>query len=87
MRAIFGDDFVAAFARDGDSADVAEAPQAVIVVRAPGQLHDLERAAEIDVQAAFFGFAVQRGGAVDHGVRGMNQAIVIVAVQAETGAT
>ena len=57
-RVVFLDDFVRALAGYGYRADVAEAAQAVLVTGALGELDDFESAAQIYVEAAFFGFAV-----------------------------
>ncbi len=82
-RSVFGDDFVAARARHGDGGDLAEAAQAVGVLRAAGQLRDFQRAAQIHVEAAFFGFAIERRGAVNHRLGRSHQARVFGGVQAE----
>ena len=42
------------------------------------QLHHLQRAAQIHVEAAFFGFAIQRRGAVNHRIGGADQLVVFV---------
>ena len=57
----------------GDRAHVAEAPQAVLVARAHGELNHFQRAAKVHVQAAFFRFAIERCGAMNHGIRGAHQ--------------
>ncbi len=66
--AIFADHFVAAVPGHSHRADLAEPPQAVGIVRAAGQLHDLERAAKVDVQAALFGLAIERSRAMEDGI-------------------
>ena len=71
-------------ARHGDGRNLAEAAQAVRVLRAASQLRDFERAAQIDVEAAFFGFAVERCGAVNHRLGRADQARVFGGVQPET---
>ena len=70
---VFLDHFVGALAGNGDGAHVAEAAQAVIVARAHRQLNHFERAAQIHVEAAFLRFAIQRCGAMNHGIGGADQ--------------
>ena len=70
---------------NGDGADVAEAAQAVIVARAHGELDHFERPAKVHIQAAFLRFAIERGGAMDHGIGGADERAVIVLGQAEAG--
>ena len=65
---VFLDDFVLAVAGDGDRRDMRKAPQAVMILRAPGELNDFQSAAEIHVQALFFGFAVERSRAMYDGI-------------------
>ena len=72
-----------ALAGDGDSADVAEAAQSVIIAGARGELNDFERAAEIHVEAALFGFAIQRGGAMNDGVGGVHERGIFIVREAE----
>ncbi len=86
-RAILGHDFVAALARHRHRADLAEAPQAVIVLGVPRQVQHFKRAPQIHVQAALLRLAVQRGRAVNHRVRGMHQPVVFIAVQSEAGSS
>ena len=71
---IFLDHFIRAVPGDRDGAHMAEPPQAVLVARAHGQLNHFERAAQIHVQAAFLRFAIERRGAVNHGIGGAHQA-------------
>ncbi len=82
-RAIFGDDFVAALARYRDGADLAETPQAVIVLRLPRQSQHFERAAQVHVQATLLRLAIQRRRAMNHRIRGVHQPVVFIAIQAE----
>jgi len=58
--------------------------QAAAVLRAARQLNHFERAAQVDVQALLFGFAVQRSSAVNQGVRGVHQRMVFVIGEAKT---
>src|SRR5579862_1655152 len=83
--AIFRYDFVATLAGHGYGADLAEAAQTVIMLGMPRQREHFERAAQIHVQTTLFRFAIERGGTVDDGVRGMNETIVLIAAEAETG--
>jgi hypothetical protein len=46
-------------------------------------LDDFERAAEIYIEATFFGFAIQGCGAVDNGIRGADELRVVVVGEAE----
>jgi len=71
-------------ARDGDGRNLAEAPQAMRVMRAARELRDFERAAQIHVQAAFFGFAVERSRAMNHRFGGAQQPGVISGAQAKS---
>ncbi len=82
-RGVFLDYFVRALAGDGNRADVAEAAEAVLVAGALGELDDFERAAEIYVEAAFFGFAIQGCGAVDYRVCAADELRVVVVGEAE----
>ena len=77
-RSIFGDDVALPLARDRDGAHVAETAQPVVMINLHAELDDFERAAQVHVQAAFFGFAVQRRGAMNDGIRGVDQAVVVV---------
>ena len=46
-------------------------------------MDDFERAAEIYIEATFFGFAIQGCGAVDNGIRGADELRVVVVGEAE----
>src|SRR5579863_1091972 len=48
-----------------------------------GKLNHLKRAAQIDVQTAFLGFAIERGRAMNHRVRRLNQPRVLVVSHSE----
>ena len=50
---------------------------------AAGKLQHFQRAAQIDVQAGFFGFAVQRSGNVQNGVSLPDQPDIVALMQAE----
>ena len=63
-----------ALAGDGHGADVAEAAQAVVVLARQAELDDLQRAAQVHVEAALLRLAVERGGAVDDRIGGRGQA-------------
>ena len=82
-RLVFGDHFILPLARHRHGAHMAEAAQAVIVVRAHGQLYNLQRAAQIHVQTALLRLAIQRSRAVNHRVGGVHQAIVVILRQPE----
>ena len=62
---VLGDHLVFAHPGHGHCADVTEAAQAVRAVRPEGQLDNLERAAQVDVQTTLFRLAVQRRGTVN----------------------
>ena len=83
--AIFRYDFVAALAGDGHGADFAETAQTVIVLGMPRQREHFERAAQIHVQTTLFRLAIERGGAMNYGIRGVNEAIILIAAETETG--
>ena len=85
MDSIFGNDLVLTLPRYGDRTYITEPAQAMIVVRAARQLKDLERAAQVHIHTGLFRFPVQRGCAVDDGVGGMNETIVVVTIQTELG--
>jgi len=55
----------------------------VLIAGALGELDDFERAAQIYVEAAFFGFAIQGCSAVDYGVCRAHELRVIVIREAE----
>src|SRR4029077_3924729 len=76
-------DFILVWPGDGDGADVAESPEAVVIARAHAELHNLERAAKVDVEAAFLGFAVERRGAVNYRIGGVNEARVVITGKSE----
>ena len=59
--------------------------ESVLIARAHRQLHHFERAAEIDIEAAFLGFAIERRRAVDYGIRGADKIAVIALIQAKAG--
>jgi hypothetical protein len=80
---VFLDDFVLAVAGDGDRRDVREAPQAVMILSSPGELNDFESAAEIYIEALFFGFAVERRRAMYDGIARLNQRVIFVVRKAE----
>ena len=83
-RGVFLNYFVGALSGDGYRADVAEAAEAVLVAGALGELDDFEGAAEIYVEATFFGFAIQGCSAVNYGVCGANKLRVVFVGEAET---
>src|SRR6185312_1297232 len=56
----------------------------MVVVHLHSELDDLKRATQVHVQAALFGFAVQRGRTVNDRISGVDQSIVIVARESET---
>jgi hypothetical protein len=51
---------------DGHRRYLAEATQPMRVLRAAAQLRDFQRAAQIHIQAALFGFTIERGRAMNH---------------------
>src|SRR2546427_8049710 len=53
------------------------------VMSAARELNDLQRAAQIHVEAAFLRFAVERGGAMQHRVRGRDQQVVLLVIEPE----
>ena len=57
----------------------------VVMIAAPRQLQHFQRAAQIYIQAAFFGFPVQRGGTMNHGIGRVHQPVIIIASQTKTG--
>ena len=75
--------FVRALAGDGDGADVADAAQAVEVAGGSGQLDHFQGAAQVDVEAAFLRLTIERSGAVDDRVGGVDQTAIVVVGQAE----
>ena len=81
---VFGNHFVAAVPRHGDGGNLAEAAQAVRVLRAASELRDFQSAAQIHVEAAFFGFAIERCRAMNHRLGRADQARVVGGVQPET---
>ena len=83
-RSVLGNHFVAAVARHGDGGNLAEAAQAVRVLRAASELRDFQRAAQIHVEAAFFGFAVERSRAMNHRLGRADQVRVVGRVQPKT---
>src|SRR5271168_1404286 len=82
-RGIFGDDLVLALAGYGDGGYVRIAQETVAILRAAGQLDYLQAAAEIDVEALLFGFAVQRGGAMNQRAGGVDQRVIVVVGEPE----
>ncbi len=76
--------FVAALPCYRHRADLAEAAQPVVVFRLPGQGKDFERASQIHVEAALLRLAIERSGAMNNRIGGVDQAIEIVSAQAET---
>src|SRR6202451_3466786 len=82
-RGVFLAYFARALSGYGNSADVADAAEAVLVPAALGELDDFERAAEIYVEAAFFGLAIQGCGAVDYRVRSADELRIVVVGKAE----
>ena len=84
MADVFLNHFVRALPGDGDGAHVAEPAQAVLVARAHGQLNHFERAAQIHVEAALLGFAIERGGAMNHRIGRAHESRVVVVGQPET---
>ena len=83
MERVFGDDFVLALPCHRHRAHLAETAQSVIVIRLLRQQQHFERAPQVHVQAAFFRLAIERGGAVDDRIRGVNQAVIVVVGEAE----
>ena len=71
-------------ASDSNRGDLAEAAQSMRILRAPAKLRHFQRAAQIHIQAAFFGFAVERGRAMDHGLGCPDQSRIVGGLQAET---
>src|ERR1700733_8533785 len=80
---VFLDYFVGTVSCDCYGADVAKAAQAVLVASALSELDDFESATKINVEAAFFGFAIQGCGAVDYGVCRADELRVVVIREAE----
>ena len=78
------DHFMAAVPGDGHGGDLAEAAQAVGILRAARQLRHFQRAAQIHVQAAFLRFAIERRGAMNHRIGGAHQARIFGGIQTET---
>jgi hypothetical protein len=62
---VFLDDFVLACSCDGNRGNMGKTPQAMVVLRTPGQLNDFEGAAQVYVEALLFRFSVERSGAMD----------------------
>src|SRR5229473_3706920 len=81
---VFGYHLVATVTRDGNRGNLAEAAQAMCVVRAASELRDFESAAQIHIQATFFGFAVERSRAMNHRLGRPDQACVIGRIQPKT---
>ncbi len=81
---VFGDHLVAARASDSHGRDVAEAAQPVGVLGLTRELDDFQSSAKVDVEAGFFGFAIERGGAVDQRFGRVGQRVIFVIGQAET---
>src|ERR1019366_4202295 len=82
-RRVFLDDLIGAMTSDGDGADVAEAPQAVLVTGASPKLYHFERPAKIYVQAASFRLPIERSGAMNDGVGAADQLAVLVVKEAK----
>jgi hypothetical protein len=80
---IFRHHFMAAMARDGHGGNLAEPAQAVGFVCAPRKLRHFQSPAQINVEAALLGFAVERCGAMNHGFRRFDQMRVIAHIQPE----
>ena len=83
---VFGHHFVAALARDGDGGNLAEAAQAVRILRAARELRDFQSAAQIHVEAAFFGFAIERSRAMNHRLGRADQVRVVSSRPAQNAA-
>src|SRR5207249_11182366 len=81
---VFGDDFVFSLSRDRDGGNMRVAAQSVAVLSAARELNDFERASQVDIQALLLRFAIQRCGAVDQGIRGVNEGMVFVIGKAKT---
>src|SRR4029077_16093164 len=86
-RLIFSDDFVAALPGYCDGADFAETPQAMIMLGVTSERQHFQGTAQVYIETALFRFAVQRRRAMNDRIRRMQQAIVFVAPQAETGSS
>jgi len=79
---IFLDDFVLTGAGDGDGGDVGKAAQTVMVLCAAGQLNHFKRAAQIYVEALLFRLAIERSRAVNQGIGGFGERMIVVIGQA-----
>src|ERR1044071_10398604 len=66
-------------ARHSYRAHVTETAETVIVLRPAVELNDFERATQVHVQTGLLRLAVEGRGTVNDGVRGMNEAVVIIA--------
>ena len=75
--------FIRTLAAHRDGAHVAEAAQSMIVARPHRELDHFERSAQIHVEAALLGFAIERSGAMNHGIGAANEAAVIVVTEPE----
>src|SRR2546427_1722854 len=53
------------------------------VMSAARELNDLQRAAQIYVEAAFFGLSIERGRAMQHRVRRRDQQVVLLVTEPE----
>ncbi len=80
---VFGDDLVLAFACNRDRRNVGVTKNAVAILRAAGQLNYFQAAAQIYVEALLLGFAVERRGAVNQRMGGIDQRVVFVVGKAE----
>jgi hypothetical protein len=78
-RLVFDDNFVLPLSRNRNRAYVTEAPQSVIVINLHSELDYLKRAAQVHIQAALLRFPVQRRGAMNNRVSGVDQSIIIIA--------
>src|SRR5882757_3790591 len=54
-----------------------------MILGTASELDDFERAAKIDVEALFFGLAIQRRRAVENGVGGIHQRVILVIAEAK----
>jgi len=84
-RRVFLDHFVRALASHSHRAHVTEAAQAVIFASAHRELYHFQGAAQVHIEAALLGFAIERGRAVNHRVRGARETPIIVIGQPELG--
>src|SRR5262249_14510110 len=76
-RFVFAHDFILACSRHGNGGHMRIAAQTMVILNAASQLDYFQRATQIYIEALLLGFSIERSGAVEDGVRSLDELLIL----------